>query len=247
MCVYAIYLYFYYRWRRAALCRCRFWFIRDGCSPVVKPRPSPFCYMDWWESHHCQRPIFFPQQFAFKSPPCHSCGHCTFVVNIRKVSCSDCLSGLNLQIHLLRWVTVQSSQSNPGWEGLQEMCGPSSCSEQALSSDQVAQDWKSLPYTTLVQMNAKALCVLFSPHVFLAKKSNSAIPSKNNYSPTSSLSSLLSVLGNKMAGCPEVFNLWVPPEQSLSRWKAVREPRATLYKGLVTVFVSGLSRLLIMI
>lgn len=131
MCVYTIYLYFYYRWKRVALCRCRFWFIKDGCSPVVKPRPSSLCYMDWWESHHCQRPIFSPHQFAFKSPPCHSCGHCTFVVNVRKVSCSDCLSGWNLQIHLLRWVTVQSSQSNPGWEGLQEMCGPSSCSEQA--------------------------------------------------------------------------------------------------------------------
>jgi len=64
----------------------------------------------------------------------------------------------------------------------------------------------------LVQINGKALSVSFLPHVFVTKKSNSAIPSKNNYSPTSSLPSLLSVLCNKMAGC-----LKVPPKQSISR------------------------------
>lgn len=68
----------------------RFWFILDGCSPVVRMRPSTsaaHCVIRVRESHHCLK-HFLPQAF-FRKPillflcsfmclrVLHVCGECS--------------------------------------------------------------------------------------------------------------------------------------------------------------------------
>lgn len=79
-------------------------------SCQAQAQPLALCYANWWESHHCQRPIFF--QVCFQKPTLpfmwalHVCGE-------HKERCPAQTVKLekNLQIHLLRSVTVRSSRS----------------------------------------------------------------------------------------------------------------------------------------
>lgn len=175
VCVWTLYLYFLLALKKRGAVQLQIlahlgW-MQPCCQDEVQPFPGHLCYMKWWEHHYCQRPVFSHRRYFSKvSLAIHMClcmtsEYCMLVGNIflkKGVLLRPSVKlGKHLQVHLLRSVTVESSQKQfrlkgaPGdlWSRLLLKIAS------ALGQTTLLRAGKAL----LVQMNTKVLTVFSSP------------------------------------------------------------------------------------
>lgn len=221
VCICTVYLYFLLALKKRGTVQLQIlaplgW-MQPSCQDEVQPVVNHLYYMNWWGRHHCQRPIFILRRLLSKVSLAIDVGlcmiseYCMLVVNIflkKGVLLRPSVKfGKHLQIHLLRSVTVPSSQKQFRLEG----------ASGDLWSSLLLKIISSLSQTTLLRAERALLvqspnCVFFSPsYIFLTEKCNSAIPYKSNYFPASSLPSLLSAFhekkGKKRGRMPKSLSL----------------------------------------
>lgn len=198
--------------------------------------------MKWWECHHCQRPIFSHRRLLSKVSLATHVGLCMTSRVLRACGEHFLKERCPTQTICQAWKTSTNSfawisNSSVLTETIQVERGswrsvvkPSSQSSLSSGPDHVAQSWKSF---ACINEYKSPNCVFFFPpptyfsprkliQLFLIK----AFIFQQVPFPHCLVSFMRK--RKKKARCPKVFNLWIPPKQSISRLKTIREPKANL-------------------